>query len=180
MTLTHCIRVFTQEVVYGSRSDAVGVSELSECWSCRMLDLVSEVMSELSDWGSRYCVCIVSVLCHLCSTYEQESSESGVWNPVSNLVSGKMCPVVSGMSGGVRWCPGVRYWGWTPWTLTHVRMSDLCPVMSGCVRSMSGECPVQCPVVSNWCPEHMSGMSGNVRKNVQNVQSGLSILHTSY
>eukprot|EP00966_Prymnesium_polylepis_P208334 4826188-Prymnesium_polylepis.1 len=64
-------------------------------------------------------------------------------------------------------------------------LSDLCLVGPVTVWLLSGYCPATvrllsgyCPIVVRSCPENMSenmsGMSGNVRENVRNVQSGLS------
>ena len=59
---------------------------------------------------------------------------------------------------------------WHP--LVYMPTSGKCPVLSGPVRTMSETCPVLLNVVRS-CPGNMSGMSGNVRKGVRNVQSRL-------
>jgi hypothetical protein len=55
-------------------------------------------------------------------------------------------------------------------------LSGTCPVLSGLCPVLSKPCPKHvrfcCPILSGKCPE-CPGMSGNVRKSVRNVRSGL-------
>ena len=103
-----------------------------------------------------------------------------MWGP--NLGSGaclrvvRDCPAYCLVLSGQ--CPDCPVSDWTFWTLQSMVLSDLCPIMSGHVRSLSGHCPIWCPILSDKACPMVSGMSGTVRCSVRNVRSGPSLGRT--
>ena len=86
-------------------------------------------------------------------------------------ISQDSCRACPGMSGHVRVCPECPV---DDWTWTHVILSGLC--VRSCpvpVRSLSGHVRKWCPILSEKLSGKLSGMSGNVRKGVRTVRSGL-------